>query len=927
MLFALVAATCASGAGASGVPAGQECSARAVRAAAALTIPYQRFVLPNGLRVIVQTDRATPVVSVSVRYRVGSRNEPADRAGFAHLFEHLMFAGSDRAPGDFYDRMRAIGATGVNGTTSFDTTVFYETVPTGALDRTLFLEADRMGHMEATITPALLDVTRGVVQNEKRQNEDAPYAIGTENSFARMFPPGHPYGHPVLGSMRALDAATVDQARAWHRRYYTPANAVLVLAGDIDAETARHKAMRWFGDLPPGTLAERPAAPVPPAVDAHDTLTDRVPQISVTRHWVTPGLTDPDGPALDLAARVLGSLSGAWLDGALVSDGRLATSVMVSAGISADIGTFVINTLLAPGTTPAAIAPKVDAVLARFTARGPDADDLCRVVMRDIAFQTQTLETTAGRASALGEGEMLNGDPGSMLRQIAVQAALTPDDVRHAAARWLTRPAYTLTIVPGARSTDDRASPPSAPPRTPALAHDGASSTTLPPVGPIASLRFPAVMRMRLGNGLALVYARRPATPITRFALAFDGGTAVDGPTEAGAQKFLYAMLAEGTAQRDRIQQAQANERLGAQSWFDVTPDQGIARLTVPSSSAAAALQDLAQTVRYPAFDPAALIRVRDAKLASIRFEQADPQSIGRHAVAARLYGADSGYGRSVDNGDAAAVTAITRDRLLTIYKAWIRPDKATLIVVSDLPFATIRRMARKAFGTWHGVGEAGRSRAAAAQVTTGGTVSIALPGSAQSLVLAAIRTPIAGRGASDQMFAAAVGGEALSGFRGRINRDLRERNGWTYGATGGFDIRADAVGWILAAPVERGRTCDAVRHIDDQLHAYLGPDPLRADEFGQVIRAGLAALPARFERGDSVLDSLILDRRLSRPAGYQASLERRYRSVTRLQARAAVRALLDPDHVTMVVIGDPAWIGCTATPLNKDGTSIQAAD
>lgn len=923
ILSALLGAVLSTGAIAREAPAQQDCSVRAARAAAALTIPYRRFTLPNGLRVIVHTDRTTPVVSVNVTYGVGSKYEPADRAGFAHLFEHLMFAGSDQAAGDFYARMREIGATGVNANTTFDTTTFYETVPTGALDRTLFLEAGRMANMDAAITPALLAIHRGIVKNEKRQNEDAPYAIGAENSFGRLFPPGHPYGHPVVGSMRALDAATSEQARAWHQRYYTPTNAVLVLAGDIDLETAQRKVTQWFGRIARGSPINRPAPPLPPAIAASDTLSDRVPQTSMTRHWVTPGLTAPDGPALDLAARVLGTLTGAWLDGALVREKHAATSIMASAGASADIGTFIVNAMLAAGTSPTHLSQDIDAVLARLSTQGPTPDDLCRVVMRDIGFQTQTLETTAARASTLAEGEMIGGDPIYMLRQTARQAALTPADIRRAAARWLTRPSYTLTIVPGTRSTAERtASPPAA--RTPVIAPAPKPMTALPPLGVEASLRFPTITRERLSNGLMLVHAQRPATPLTRFALTFDGGTAVDGSGEAGAQKLLYAMLAEGTAERDRVRQVEANERLGAQSWLEVTPDQGVARLTVTSSNAPTALDMLAQAVRHPAFDLAALARVREAKLAQIGYEEINPPSLARRTLAAQLYGADSSYGRSVDSGDAAAVAAITRDRLVELHRAWVRPEKAALIVVSDLPFATVRRMAQAAFGDWHGVGPAGRRPPAANIAVAPRTISIDQPGSAQSLILAAIRTPITGRSTTDQLFAASIAAEALGGFRGRINRDLRERNGWSYGATGGFDVRADAVSWIMTASVENAHNCDAIAHIDALVRGFLGSDPLRADEFTQTIQANLAALPGRFERGDSVLDSLVLDQRLGRSPGFQISVEQRYRSLTRAQANDAIRAMLDPDRLNIVIIGDSRRVACPPPhKMVSDGSEV----
>src|SRR5687768_4555207 len=256
---------------------------------------------------------------LSIWYNVGSKDEPKGKTGFAHLFEHLMFNGSENAPGDYFEPLREIGATDFNGTTWFDRTNYFQTVPKPALERGLFLEADRMGHLLGAVTQEKLTNQIGVVQNEKRQGDNEPYGLVEYAQLEALFPEGHPYRHATIGSMADLDAASLEDVKDWFRAKYGPNNAVLVLAGDIDAETARPLVEKWFGDIPGGAEVTPAAASVPTlAAKKDETLHDRVATTRLYRLWAVPGLTDTDTVPLDVAATVLGGLSSSRLDNALV---------------------------------------------------------------------------------------------------------------------------------------------------------------------------------------------------------------------------------------------------------------------------------------------------------------------------------------------------------------------------------------------------------------------------------------------------------------------------------------------------------------------------------------------------------------------------------------------------------------------------------
>ncbi|MGH6633421.1 MAG: M16 family metallopeptidase, partial [Sphingopyxis sp.] len=352
----------------------------------AVDIPYEAFMLDNGLRVIVHEDRKAPVVAVSVWYRVGSKHEPKGKTGFAHLFEHLMFNGSENSPGDFFEPLQQVGATDSNGTTNVDRTNYFETVPTGALDRALFLESDRMGHLLGAVTQEKLDNQRDVVQNEKRQGDNNPYGLLRYEIFENLFPTGHPYHHSTIGSMGDLDAASLGDVKKWFSDNYGPNNAVLVLAGDVNVATAKAKVQDWFGDIPRGPEVKAPATSIPslPATLAKE-VKDLVPTTRIYRMWAIPGLNDPEAVPLQMAMGVLGGLSSSRLDNALVRKDPVAVGVSAVAQPFEDAGILLVQADVKPGVDAKLVASRLDAEIASFLASGPTADELQRTAASYLA--------------------------------------------------------------------------------------------------------------------------------------------------------------------------------------------------------------------------------------------------------------------------------------------------------------------------------------------------------------------------------------------------------------------------------------------------------------------------------------------------------------------------------------------------------------
>src|SRR5688572_14410031 len=330
-------------------------------------IPFDEFYLDNGLRVIVHEDRKAPIVAVTVWYHVGSKNEAPGKTGFAHLFEHLMFNGSENHDDEYFRPLQEVGATGMNGTTDFDRTNYFQTVPTSAVDLALWLESDRMGHLLGAIDQDKLDEQRGVVQNEKRQGDNAPYGKVFETIVTNLFPPGHPYSWEVIGSMEDLNAATLDDVKTWFETYYGPNNATLVLAGDIDAAAAREKVERYFGDIAPGPPLTHRERWIPDAVPASRVvMQDRVPEARVYKVWLAPEWVDDESTYLQLADAVLTSGKTSRIYQRLVYEDQIATDAGGFAMINEIAGAYVVYATAAEGQDLQTVARALDEELARF---------------------------------------------------------------------------------------------------------------------------------------------------------------------------------------------------------------------------------------------------------------------------------------------------------------------------------------------------------------------------------------------------------------------------------------------------------------------------------------------------------------------------------------------------------------------------------
>jgi predicted Zn-dependent peptidase len=904
-------------------------------------VPYESFTLPNGLRVIVHTDRKAPIVAVNLWYHVGSKDEPAGRSGFAHLFEHLMFNGSENYPREFFEPFELVGATDQNGTTWLDRTNYFQNVPTTALDMALWMESDRMGHMLGAIDQKDLDTQRGVVQNEKRQGENQPYGQADDEIYRALYPKGHPYHHSTIGSMNDLNAASLEDVKQWFRAWYGPNNAVLVLAGDIDVATAREKVTRYFGDIPAGPTLDRiGAGPVKDRKTTRATMTDKVPQARIHRAWSVAPYGDPDLDRLQLVAQVLGGSKSSRLDRRLVHEEKLVDNVSAFVYPFELASTFYITADVKQGVDPAKVEKIIDEELRRLLAEGPAAAELEQAQVMTRAGFVRGVERIGGfggKADALAECAVYTGDPGCFRGSLQVVAEATPAALKEAGGKWLGEGSHTLLVQPGERTVlAEEPSPTPAPfvlpapdPKFATVESGVDRSKGVPMPENFPELKFPALERATLSNGTEVILARRDAVPVVQFSYEFKGGFAADLGRKLGTSSFAMGMLDEGAGTLDALSFANRAEALGASLGAGASLDGGNAFLSALKENLDESLGLYADMLRQPRFEQKDIDRVRATWIAGIGQEKARPNGAALRVLPPLLYGAGHPYAIPFSgSGTEASIGALTRDDLLDFHRQWVRPENATLIVVGDTTLDEVVPLLEKHFGDWKGEGDAPAAQAQIAQVPRPAKSTVYLvdqPGAVQATILAGQVVPST-RDADAVKFDFAnsvLGGE----FTSRLNMNLREDKHWAYGA---YSTSPNALGqrpWIVFAPVQIDKTADALKELDREVRAYAsGKAPPTAQEVAKIQATEIRSLPGAYETGRAVMGTIGGIVRYDRPDDYVFKRKAEIEALSVDQVKQAA-AGLDPDTLVWVVVGDLKQVEAPVRALNLGEVHVVDAD
>jgi len=916
-------------------------------ASLAVDIPYEQFTLPNGLRVVVHTDRKAPIVAVNIWYHVGSKDETPGRTGFAHLFEHLMFQGSENYRDEFFGPFERVGATDQNGTTNSDRTNYFQNVPTTALDMALWMESDRMGHFLGAVDQALLDEQRGVVQNEKRQGENQPYGVLREPLSKALFPKGHPYSWTTIGSMNDLNAASLEDVKSWFRRAYGPNNAVLVLAGDIDLATAKEKVAKYFGDIPAAPDFKQPAVDVAPLkADARLVLTDKVPQVSWNRLWNVAQSGAPEEDDLDLFAQVLGGSGSSRLDRRLVHEEKLVDSISTSYYGQQLSGRFSISAAIKQGVDPKKVEAIVDEELKKLLAEGPTQQELdqAKVAIKSgFIRQIERIGGFGGKADVLAACAVYRNDPGCFRTSLANIEKATVASVKAAGNKWLNNASLYAVVEPGERKPAAE-EPSVARSAAPAVGAVDKKFKTLPAGvdrslgGPktetFPDLSFPALQRATLSNGLNVVLASRPGIPVVQMNMLFGGGFSTDAGKKLGTASFATNMLTQGAGEYDALAFAAKQESLGANIGSGAGLDGASASLSAIKEKLEPSLALYAEMLRTPRFDAKEIERVRAQWLATIKQEKVQPQGVVNRVLPGLMYGAGHPYAiPSSGTGTEADIAALTRDDLLAYHNAYIRPDAATLVVTGDTTLAEIVPLLEKHLGDWKGAG-AKPAVPAVAAVPLPKKPRVFLidqPGSVQANIFAGQLVPSS---RDPNVVDLDVANGVFGGtFTSRLNMNLRENKRWSYGARSGLQNAQGPRPWIASAGVQIDKTAESMAEMDREIREFAsGKNPTKPDELAKIQNSFTLRLPGSLETNSALGGSIADIVRYGRPDDYVLQRSARIKSITLDDVQRAA-AGIQPDSLIWVVVGDLSKIKDKIAALNigpitvldNDGKQVKA--
>ncbi|MCP4000937.1 MAG: insulinase family protein [Gammaproteobacteria bacterium] len=860
-------------------------------------IPYKSFTLDNGLTLIVHEDDKAPIVAVNIWYHVGSRNEKPGQTGYAHLFEHLMFQGSENSNGEYLELLETVGATTLNGTTWFDRTNYYQTVPVDALDRVLFLESDRMGHMLGAIDQAVLDEQRGVVQNEKRQGDNQPYAAIWEALLKQVFPTDHPYSWETIGSMEDLQAASLEDMQEWFRTYYGPNNAVLVVAGAVKAEDVLKKVEHWFGDIEPGPplIVQKEWIPTHTS-ERRQLIQDRVPQARIYLAWPGPRWGTTDANQLTLAADILANGKNSRLYERLVYQDQIATDVSLATFSLEISGIMILEVSVKPGVDVDLVERVTRAELENFFNNGPSKKELQRVKMKERSAFIRGIERIGGsgsKSSVLAENAVYGGNPGGYQQQLDDLSSATPKQVRDVAQRWFDQPPYVAHIVPYPELS---------------FSDTGADRSTLPTPGTPATARFPQFTSTKLDNGLNIIVVNRPSIPVVNMNLIFDAGSAGDRPNLTGEASITMSMLDEGAGNKDALEISEQLALLGAELSAGAGLDTASVSLSALTENLEPSLDLFADVVLRPTFPEAELERVRSQYLTAIQQEKSRPLSMALRLLPEFLYGEGHPYAQPLTgSGTEVSVAAITRADLINWHNTWFKPNNATLVVVGDTTLEEITPHIEKLFHNWEAGKVPEKNTATVERVQTDGLYLIDKPGAEQSIIFAGqLVVPMN----NPNEIAIEAMNDVLGGqFSARINMNLREEKSWSYGARSLITATRAQRPFLMYAPVQTDKTAPALAEMLREITEIRGKTPPTTAELERVQKSNILSLPGRWETNPAVLSDLAQLVTYGLPDDYWDTYPQRLNELQLEQVVTAANDTIDQAELVWIVVGDRARI------------------
>jgi zinc protease len=862
-----------------------------------IDIPYKKFVLDNGLTLIVHEDHKAPVAAFNIWYHVGSKNEKPGKTGFAHLFEHLMFNGSEHYNKDYFQLMESIGATDLNGTTNEDRTNYFETFPVSALEKVLWAESDRMGYLLGVIDSARLNEQRGVVQNEKRQGENQPYAIADELTVKSTYPTGHPYSWTVIGSMEDLNAASLDDVKEWFKKYYGPNNAIVVIAGDVNTNEVVEKVKHYFGDIPASPPITKHTAWVTKMTGRHyQVAQDRVPQARLQKTWNIPGYGTKEGTYLELLRSILADGKTSRLYKRLVYDDQLTSNVYAYTAQREIGGQLFIVADAKPGIELSRVESIIDEELQKVLQNGVTPAELERAKTRQFSNFVKGLERIGGfggKSDVLAQNETFSGSADHYKQVLKWMKEATAADIKKQAADWISDGDYVLQILPFGEFKNTASS---------------LNRNEQPALGKEVVVQFPETKQFKLSNGLNVYLVERNSVPVVNMSLMVNAGYAADQKDLAGLASMVGKMMKEGTATRNSLQISDQADDMGASIYSYSDLDNSYLDLSALKTNFDNSLNLYADILLHPSFPQKDFERVQKEQILNIKQEEAQPFAMGLRVLPELLYGKDHAYSNPfTGSGTEVSVSKMTRNDLLAFHKSWYAPNNATLVVVGDVKENELKNKLEAKLGSWKIASVPQKNIRDVAIAEKPVVYIMDKPEAQQSIILAAeISTTGSDKDyESIKMMNRILGGE----FTSRVNMNLREDKHWSYGS-GSVNVDAKGPGFFAVyAPVQTDKTKESIIELQKELTDYIASKPATAEEFSKVKVNSVMQLPGIWETNWSVMSSLKESINYGRGSEYLKTYPALLQNMTLDQVQKAAGKVVKPNNLIWVIVGDKAKI------------------
>jgi len=857
-----------------------------------LDIAYEKFKLPNGLTTIVYSDHSAPKVFVGVWYRVGSKDEPKGKSGFAHLFEHLMFQETANRKGEYFDPFTEAGAIGMNGSTTTDYTNYFATVPTGALDMALWMESDRMQHLLGAIDKKAIDSQREVVKNEKRQGQLRPGNKVSEAMLARFYPENHPYAHSPIGSIEDLEAASVEDVKEWYKKYYGASNAILILAGDIDAKSAREKVAHYFSDVRPGSRSTKTEQWIPEINEIRKEIVyEDTPTRSFARNWPLPNNDSPDTVLLSLIASSLAGQKDSPLYLALVENDGPAYGVTASVRTNEINSVFNLGVSLKPDASYEEVNKIIDEELEKFFKKGPNSDFLRDVKNYQYIADIHTLENSAAIGRMLVTGELFHDDPAFFKTRRKWFNQSSPSQLAKLAEKWLSRPYLEITVLPNERLVN----------MTPTV-----DRSVIPSVKPtISEIKFPEMAQTTLENGIKIVVAERDSIPLVNVALNFETGSSIEKEYPEGTSSFAFSLLSKGTKKFNELELQQTVRKIGTGVSANGSQYSSNVGFKAVKSTLEDTMKLAAHMIQQPSYPQKEIDEIIDRVDINFDSYERDPMRSSGVVFNRAIWGEDHLFGKVPTREKSKT---ISRDAIFDFHENEIGPDNMTAYFVGDITLDEARKLIEENFSDWRSVSPSKIFVSPSIPRKKSKIILVDKPGSPQSSITAGhvIDEPIQENLIAEGFLVRVLGG----GFGNRLNLNLREDKGWAYG----FGASISNYGKLerifrMSGSVQTDKTADSMAEIMKEITQLLGDKPITPKELATVKNESLQSIPMQFSNNGAFLSSIANSLYKDLPYDEDKNLLKKIQSVDLPKVQSLAKDIIKPDELIWVIIGDVSKI------------------